>query len=153
MDHQDHAIVIAGEFRTPYDQTVQPCQAGQAYVSHNRKDARSFESRQSPQTGESVVVPDGKSALAAAKVHRPRVILVDFMLPDVRGDVLTRRLRESADLESAFVILMSVADLQEVIHLQSRPEIDLVMPMPFDLERLQIAVETALGRRHPGAGA
>jgi signal transduction histidine kinase/response regulator of citrate/malate metabolism len=54
-----------------------------------------------------VAVPDGVSALAAARQHRPDLVLADVMMPSLDGFGLVRELRSDPDLTGVPVVLLS----------------------------------------------
>ncbi|HEY3275021.1 MAG TPA: response regulator, partial [Syntrophorhabdaceae bacterium] len=49
----------------------------------------------------------GKEGLAKARAHRPDIILLDVVLPDISGTELCRQIKEDGDLRDIFVILTS----------------------------------------------
>jgi CheY-like chemotaxis protein len=51
--------------------------------------------------------PTAHESLAAAKANPPELILLDYVLPDMRGDEVTRRLREDSTTAKIPVIYMS----------------------------------------------
>jgi signal transduction histidine kinase/CheY-like chemotaxis protein len=50
---------------------------------------------------------DGESALAQVRAHRPSLVLLDVVLPDLRGTEVLRRIRADPMLESVSVVLLS----------------------------------------------
>lgn len=77
-----------------------------------------------------VLAHDGDEALAIARVHRPHVILSDYMMPRRNGLELCAAVRADPTLQSVPFLLMSAA----------RPSpsegCDLFIPKPFELERV-----------------
>jgi CheY-like chemotaxis protein len=79
-----------------------------------------------------VVVASGADALAAVRVKRPDVILLDVMMPGMDGPTTLARLREDAETATIPVIFLT-AKVQ-------KPEVDRyvalgatgVIPKPFD---------------------
>ena len=49
----------------------------------------------------------GQEGLMAARAHRPDVVLLDVVLPDISGIEACRQIKEDEDLKDIFVILTS----------------------------------------------
>ena len=49
----------------------------------------------------------GKESLEKARAHRPDVVLLDVVLPDISGIEACRQIKEGQDLKDIFVILTS----------------------------------------------
>jgi excisionase family DNA binding protein len=77
--------------------------------------------------------------------HRPHLVLLDHMLPDLDSALFCRRLREADDLpDSRILILSSVAGAREIDLLEEHGA-DGFMRKPFDVGRLIPLVEQLLG--------
>ncbi len=83
---------------------------------------------------------DGQMALDAVKRHRPRVIVMDLMMPVLDGAAAIRRLKANPATKAIRIVLMSAA----LSHRQPRPDVpaDAVLPKPFDLAALCRHVRT-----------
>ena len=67
---------------------------------------------------------------------RPDVIILDYMLPDINGNVVCQTIRANPDLEHVRIIIVSgVVNRQEVDLLLSDGADDF-MKKPFDIDRL-----------------
>ena len=49
----------------------------------------------------------GKEGIEKARAHRPDVVLLDVVLPDISGIEVVRQIKEDRDLKQIFVILLS----------------------------------------------
>jgi two-component system phosphate regulon response regulator PhoB len=64
-----------------------------------------FNLRQSGYTAESAGT--GREALTAVKKHRPDLVLLDLMLPDISGTEICRRLREDQDTRAIPIVMLT----------------------------------------------
>ncbi|HLI28348.1 MAG TPA: response regulator [Chloroflexota bacterium] len=85
-------------------------------------------------------VADGRQVLEAVQRYRPRLILLDVMLPGLTGPQVLRWLAASG-LPLPPVILMSAAGVPK-----DRPPDVRFLPKPFNLDDLLAAVHEALER-------
>ena len=81
-------------------------------------------------------VPDGREALDLLEAWRPRVILLDLMMPDVDGWSFRARQLATPGAEDVPVVILSAA--RDVRIEALRPAA--VVPKPFDLELLLATV-------------
>ncbi len=61
---------------------------------------------------EAVIAHGGVAGLAAAQIHRPDIVLLDIMMPDLDGFEVSRRLKQDPNLARVPVIFLS-AKVQE----------------------------------------
>ncbi|MFM2243993.1 MAG: hypothetical protein RL071_67 [Pseudomonadota bacterium] len=59
---------------------------------------------------EVVEAPDGLTAIARAQEHRPHVVLLDLMLPDISGTEVCQRLRASRRTQDCYIIMVTARD-------------------------------------------
>jgi two-component system response regulator PhoP len=90
---------------------------------------------------------DGREALLLCETHLYDLILLDLMLPGMRGDDLLRSLRANSD-RTPVLVLTAVNEVGRTIDLLNRGADD-YMTKPFDLGEL-IARSRALIRRGKG---
>jgi len=78
----------------------------------------------------------GYDAGMLTQKFRPDVIILDYMLPDINGNVVCQTIRANSDLEHVRIIIVSgVVNRQEVDVLLSDGADDF-MKKPFDIDRL-----------------
>ena len=95
---------------------------------------------------EALVALDAASGLAAAREHRPDLIILDLMLPDMDGYRALRALREQGD-ETPVLVLTALADEADKVR-GLRFGADDYVTKPFGLMELLARVD-ALLRRAP----
>ncbi len=79
---------------------------------------------------------NGFDAGALSQSFKPEVILLDFMLPDINGNVVCQRIRENAELANTKIIVVSgAADKSEVDALMAAGADEFVQK-PFEVEKL-----------------
>jgi len=78
----------------------------------------------------------GYDAGMLTQKFRPDVIILDYMLPDINGNIVCQTIRANSDLEHVRIIIVSgVVNRQEVDLLLSDGADDF-MKKPFDIDRL-----------------
>jgi DNA-binding response OmpR family regulator len=93
-----------------------------------------------------IVAATGREGLQAARDQKPGLILLDYLLPDLRGDDVSRQLHEDETTAKIPVLYMSGfgADLAEA---QSEsPNVLAILNKPFSSDMLLKAVEQHLPR-------
>ena len=79
---------------------------------------------------------NGFDAGAATKSFRPDIVLLDYMLPDINGNIVCQCIRADKDLEATRIIIVSGAvDPAEVEALRAAGADDFIRK-PFDIQRL-----------------
>lgn len=101
---------------------------------------------------EVLAVDCGQAALDAARRHRPQLVVLDLMLPDLSGTEVCRRLR--SDPETADIpVLMLTARSEEIDRVVGfEVGADDYVTKPFSVRELVLRVRAIL-RRHPGGEA
>jgi CheY-like chemotaxis protein len=101
-----------------------------------------------------VCVYDGAEALERARELKPDVVLLDVLMPGLRGDAVARRLRADPELAGCPVVLMSSVDEAEVRWREAGA--DVFLQKPFDIRQVPELVARLLraapGDRRGGAG-
>lgn len=79
----------------------------------------------------------GYDAGMLTEQFKPDLIILDYMLPDINGNVVCQRIRENPQLKGTKVIIVSgVVNQDEIDHLLEAGA-DEFVKKPFDLEKLQ----------------
>ena len=80
-----------------------------------------------------VAAAEGKAGIVAARTLRPDVLLLDFKLPDINGNVVCRTIRANPNYRHMQIIIISgVADPDEVAELKAAGA-DEFIRKPFDI--------------------
>jgi len=98
------------------------------------------------------VVHNGYDAGMETERFRPHLIVLDYMLPDINGNIVCRRVRENEMLQETRVLCVSgVIESSEVEGLMDSGA-DGFLKKPFDLRDLIGRVESLLGMKQRSAG-
>ncbi|MGJ8636827.1 MAG: response regulator [Phycisphaerales bacterium] len=98
------------------------------------------------------VVETGYDAGMETERFRPHLIVLDYMLPDLNGDIVCKRVRENDALSETRVLCVSgVIESSEVERLMDAGA-DGFMKKPFDLRVLIERIEGLLGMSERSAG-
>ncbi|MBL4809906.1 MAG: response regulator [Phycisphaerales bacterium] len=98
------------------------------------------------------VVHTGYDAGIETERFRPHLIVLDYMLPDINGDIVCQRVRENEGLKGTRVLCVSgVIEASEVEGLMDSGA-DGFMKKPFDLCELIERVEVLLDMKQRSAG-
>jgi len=98
-----------------------------------------------------VTAPDGRAGLAAAKEHRPDVVILDVIMgtPD-EGFAVARALRADADLAGAKIVILSGVGPRYQMHFEPDGQwlpVDRVLEKPIDVEELAGVISDLLSER------
>ncbi|WOD38392.1 AAA family ATPase [Nodosilinea sp. E11] len=88
---------------------------------------------------------DGQQGLAIAQQHHPDAVLVDLVMPLMDGFEMTRRLRQTPELESVVVIAISASVLEFDQRLRQKTRCDDFLPKPVYEPALLRKLQTHLG--------
>ncbi len=93
---------------------------------------------------------DGTEGLALAAAHRPPVVLLDLMLPDMSGRDICARLRDNPDTRSAHVIMVTARGEEQDRIAGFEVGADDYVTKPFSTKELVLRVKAAARRAGSG---
>jgi len=103
---------------------------------------------------ETVVAGDGREALRAAENHRPDLVILDLMLPELDGLTVCRALRERDPVLPVIMLTARDGELDRVLGLETGADDYLTKPFsPRELVARVRAVLRRAAREGAGAGA
>jgi two-component system, OmpR family, response regulator len=79
---------------------------------------------------------NGFDAGALTQEFRPDILLLDFMLPDINGNVVCQRIRNDPDLSNTKIIIVSGAISEAEIEGLRTSGVDDFIKKPFDVDKL-----------------
>lgn len=85
---------------------------------------------------ETKTASSGYEAGIATQRFRPELILLDYMLPDVNGNVVCQTIRKNPDFENIKIIIVSGVVKQDEISQLMKSGADDFIKKPFDLDEL-----------------
>ncbi len=96
-----------------------------------------------------IVVASGRDAISAVAEHRPDLVLLDLMLPDVSGIEVCRRLKSETDTRDLPIVMVTAKgdEVDRVVGFELGAD-DYVVK-PYSLRELLLRVEAVLRRRAP----
>ena len=92
---------------------------------------------------------DGQSGLDLARAHRPPVVLLDLMLPDMAGTEVCAQLRADPDTAGLFVIMVTARGEEDDRVQGFEHGADDYVPKPFSVRELVLRVKAAARRTLP----
>ncbi|MEW5873155.1 MAG: histidine kinase dimerization/phosphoacceptor domain -containing protein [Chloroflexota bacterium] len=91
-----------------------------------------------------VHAPSGNAALRWLEDHRPRLVLLDYFLPDLPGIKLVERLASTPDGMPPFIVITGAGDERIAVEFMKRGARDYLVKDSNFLDNLPLAVERAL---------
>lgn len=86
----------------------------------------------------------GYDAGLLTEAFRPHLIVLDYMLPDINGDLVCRRLRANPESQATKVIFVSGVVNQDEVALLTRAGADDFVKKPFDINVLVARIASLL---------
>ena len=86
----------------------------------------------------------GYDAGMTTREFRPNIILLDYMLPDVNGNVVCQRIKADPDLADTRVVIISGVVRQEEIDELMAAGADAFIPKPFQVDALIECIDGVL---------
>lgn len=95
---------------------------------------------------QTILAKDGPEAIEAAKTHRPDLVLLDIMLPDMEGTEVLRRLKSTETTASIPIIMLTAKgeEIDKIVGLELGAE-DYITK-PFSPRELILRVKAVLKR-------
>ena len=78
----------------------------------------------------------GYDAGMMTREFRPNIVLLDYMLPDVNGNIVCERIKSDSDLADTRIIIISGVVQQDEIDRLLEAGADAFIPKPFQVEEL-----------------
>ena len=88
---------------------------------------------------------DGMQAMAAARFHQPRAILLDLGLPDVDGLLILQRLKNDHSLRDIPVIVVTVCAREEAEEKARQLGAVAYVSKPVQADELMASIRSVLG--------
>ncbi|NNF42853.1 MAG: response regulator [Phycisphaerales bacterium] len=86
----------------------------------------------------------GYDAGLLTEQFKPHLILLDFMLPDINGNLVCERIKANPDLQDTKVLIISGVVSQDEMSKLTQSGADGFMKKPFDIEKLVMNMEELL---------
>jgi len=96
---------------------------------------------------------NGFDGLSLLKAHRPPVLLLDLMLPDMSGEEICARLRSDAEIKDTYVIMVTARTEEQDRIAGFEVGADDYVPKPFSVKELVLRVQAAARRTGSTAAA
>lgn len=93
---------------------------------------------------ETKTASSGYEAGIATQRHRPELILLDYMLPDVNGNVVCQTIKSNPEFENIKIIIISGVVKQDEIEQLLKSGAEDFIKKPFNLTELTEKITTAL---------
>jgi phosphoribosyl 1,2-cyclic phosphodiesterase len=87
---------------------------------------------------------DGEAGLKLIQTEKPKVVLLDLMMPKMHGFAVCQAIRSDPSLQGTFIIVASAKTYAADIKKAKELGADLYLNKPYDLEVLVKTIETAL---------
>lgn len=95
----------------------------------------------------------GYDAGLLTESFRPHLILLDYMLPDINGTIVCRRIRENPDMQSTKIVFVSGVVDPEGVQALLDAGADAFIRKPFDVQELVERVASLLGVEATASGS
>lgn len=117
-------------------------------IEDNHVDARMFEKAVDICGFISLVAYDGRSEIEMAQNHAPRLIILDYQLPDMNGAEVLKGLRCKTETAEEQVIVISVLESSDVIINSFENGADQYFKKPIDLKTLVRQITLMVHKAH-----
>ena len=86
----------------------------------------------------------GYDAGMLTEQFKPHLVVLDYMLPDINGNVVCQRIRANADLHETRIVVVSGVVNQNQVHDLLKAVADEFIKKPFDVGKLQQRIDSLL---------
>ena len=86
----------------------------------------------------------GYDAGMLTEQFKPHLVVLDYMLPDINGNVVCQRIRANADLHETRIVVVSGVVNQNEVHDLLKAGADEFIKKPFDVGKLQQRIDSLL---------
>jgi len=117
-------------------------------IEDNQVDARMFEKAVHICGFTSLIAWDGQSGIEMAQNHTPRLIILDYQLPDMNGDQVLKWLRCKKETAKEAVMVLSILDNSDVIIKSFENGADQYFKKPIDLKTLVRQITLMVDKAH-----
>jgi DNA-binding response OmpR family regulator len=117
-------------------------------IEDNHVDARMFERAVDICGFTSLVAYDGRSGIEMAQNYAPRLIILDYQLPDMNGVQVLKGLRCKKETAKEPVMVLSVLDNSDVIINSFENGADQYFKKPIDLKTLVRQITLMIDKTH-----
>lgn len=90
---------------------------------------------------------DGKDGLAVMEDFVPDLIIVDEMMPEMDGLTFSRNVRKNYQTAAVPIIMLTAKDDMDTEMQSIKAGVDVFMPKPFDIKKLQLRISQLLQKR------
>ncbi|MCC6390520.1 MAG: response regulator [Bryobacterales bacterium] len=97
-----------------------------------------------PVQAEVLVACDGEEALALAQAHRPDLVLLDWMMPNMTGVEVAGKLREDKETASIPIVMLTARSQERDQEAARIVGVDHYLPKPFSPRDLVSLVQQLL---------
>lgn len=90
---------------------------------------------------------DGKDGLAVMEDFVPDLVIVDEMMPEMDGLTFSRNVRRNYQTAAVPIIMLTAKDDMDTELQSIKAGVDVFMPKPFDIKKLQLQITRLLRKR------
>ena len=87
---------------------------------------------------------DGEAGLRLIRAEKPKVVVLDSIMPKMNGSAVCQAIRTDTDLHGTFIIFVSGSGFPEEFQNAREISPNLFMTKPYNLEQLVKTIRTAL---------
>jgi CheY-like chemotaxis protein len=92
-----------------------------------------------------VIAADGEEAFTLIRKHRPDLILLDYLMPVIDGEEVSRRIRKDEQLKDIPIIIITASQAKHFSHFLEESKINDFLIKPFQIEDLINKIKKIIG--------